>query len=268
MEKCEERSAANAVTLQTFTQGQYASNTAYFYTRDHLGSIREMFKSDGTVVARSDYDPWGRFTAVQNTVKPNFNYTGLYRHTKSGLDFASYRAYDPTLGRWLNRDPIGEAGGLNLYGYVGNDTINATDPLGLLIISAWPNANTLSLQMYHDATAIRLQGHQTFPGEANSSARHQWAAQELAGRYDTMNARMYGALNEIQGFLWHDLWKLPSRIEGDSPWAFQLQDLMDNEIGFGRADCDRMKNEPQQQRLPRPRSSRPWWQRLFASILS
>src|SRR5207253_4607548 len=124
MEKCEERNAANAVTLQTFPQGQYASNTAYFYTRDHLGSIREMFKSDGTVVARSDYDPWGRFTAVQNMVKPNFNYTGLYRHTASKLDFASYRAYDPDLGRWLNRDPIAEAGGLNLYAYVGNSAVS------------------------------------------------------------------------------------------------------------------------------------------------
>lgn len=44
---------------------------------------------------------------------------------------ATFRAYDPDLGRWLSRDPIGERGGLNLYGYVGNNALNRSDPLGL-----------------------------------------------------------------------------------------------------------------------------------------
>jgi len=48
-----------------------------------------------------------------------------------------YRAYDPVLGRWLSRDPIAEAGGMNLYGYVGNNPINRFDPLGLF---SWGDA--------------------------------------------------------------------------------------------------------------------------------
>ena len=130
-EKCEFRDATDAVTLRLYPQGQYAGTTAYFYTRDHLGSIREMFTGGGTVVARYDYDPYGRSTTVLGTTPTDFNFTGLYRHSKSNLDLAVYRAYDADLGRWLSRDPIGEKGGLNLYGYVGNDPMNGVDPLGL-----------------------------------------------------------------------------------------------------------------------------------------
>jgi RHS repeat-associated protein len=68
-----------------------------------------------------------------NTTLPDFNYTGLYRHSASNLDFAVYRAYDPGLGRWLNRDPIGESGAINLYGYVLNNPIHWIDRLGLLV---------------------------------------------------------------------------------------------------------------------------------------
>ena len=50
--------------------------------------------------------------------------TGHYFHAASSLDLTHYRAYDPNNGRWLSRDPIGEAGGLNLYAYVDNNTLN------------------------------------------------------------------------------------------------------------------------------------------------
>src|SRR5207245_1922287 len=121
MDKCEIRNANDGVTLRMYPQGQYASATPYFYTRDHLVSVREMVDASGTVLARYDYDSWGRSTTVINTNKPDFNFTGLYRHSKSNLDFATYRAYDPDLGRWLSRDSIAENAGTNLYRYVRNN---------------------------------------------------------------------------------------------------------------------------------------------------
>lgn len=90
-----------------------------------------MTNSSGTVVGRYDYDPYGRSTKVVNTTLPNYNFTGLYQHAKSGLDMAVYRFYDPDLGRWLSRDPIGEKGGINLYGYSNNDATNQIDLAGL-----------------------------------------------------------------------------------------------------------------------------------------
>src|SRR5690606_13209740 len=50
----------------------------------------------------------------------------------TGLVYCGLRFYDPWKGRWLNRNPIGERGGLNLYGMVGNDPANRVDVLGLL----------------------------------------------------------------------------------------------------------------------------------------
>jgi RHS repeat-associated protein len=130
-EMVEFRDATDAVTQRNYSQGQYVGTTAYFYTRDHLGSIREMLTGGGTVVARYDYDPYGRSTTLLGTTPTDFNFTGLYRHSKSNLNFAVLRAYDPDFGRWLSRDPIAEKGGLNLYAYVGNDPVEKVDPLGL-----------------------------------------------------------------------------------------------------------------------------------------
>jgi RHS repeat-associated protein len=131
-EKCEFRDGNDAVTHQLYGNGQYSGGLQYYYLRDHLGSIREMVKSGGTSVAsRYDYDPYGRSTTILNTTPSDFTFTGLYRHSKSNLDLATHRAYDPDLGRWLSRDPIGESGGLNLYGYVANHPALGVDPSGL-----------------------------------------------------------------------------------------------------------------------------------------
>ncbi len=133
MEKCEFRDANDAVTMFAYPQGQVIGSTAYFYTRDHLGSIREMRSTGkkGAVVARFDYEPYGRSTSVISTTLPDVRFTGLYHHSNSDLELAVYRAYDPGLGRWLSRDPIGEHGGVNLYGYTNNTVINAVDRNGL-----------------------------------------------------------------------------------------------------------------------------------------
>ncbi|GHU24262.1 hypothetical protein AGMMS50243_27130 [Betaproteobacteria bacterium] len=77
-----------------------------------------------------DYDPYG--SLINNpTSAPEFGYAGMQYHQPSGLYLTKYRAYDPRTGRWLSRDPIGEAGGLNLYGYVGGNPVSFVDPLGL-----------------------------------------------------------------------------------------------------------------------------------------
>ena len=146
-ELCEERDATGAnVTKRFFPQGEQIAGTNCFFTRDHLGSIREMTDSSGTTHARYDYDPYGRRTKVQGDLDADFGFTGLYFHATSRLHLALYRAYDADMGRWLNRDPLREHGGLNLYGYVGNNPIMFIDPYGLGFLGDFGNGlnNTVS----------------------------------------------------------------------------------------------------------------------------
>jgi len=127
----EQRDATGGTVVKRFFgQGEQISGTNYFFTTDHLGSVREMTDGSGTIQARYDYDPYGRQTKVSGILDADFGYAGMYYHAPSGLNLTLYRAYSSDLGRWLSRDPLAEMAGLNLYDYGDNDPINRTDPNG------------------------------------------------------------------------------------------------------------------------------------------
>ena len=128
---CEEKNASDAVTKQYFDQGVRLGGSNYYYTRDHLGSIREVIDSGANILARYDYDPYGRQTQLYGTMTVDFGYTGQYFHQPSDLMMAPYREYAASLGRWISRDPAGERSGINLYDYVLNNPIDEIDLMGL-----------------------------------------------------------------------------------------------------------------------------------------
>ena len=66
----------------------------YFYTADHLGSVREMVDNSVTVRARYDYDPYGRRTKLSGDLDSQFGFTGFFFHSTSDLNLTLYRAYD------------------------------------------------------------------------------------------------------------------------------------------------------------------------------
>lgn len=137
---CEERDALGTVTKRFFPQGVKletgpAAGT-YFYARDHLGSVRELTDSSGSVRARYSYDPYGRRTKLSGDLEADFGFAGMFFTAEANLSLTYFRAYDAELGRWLSRDPLKDAErlqGPNLYAYVANDPVNLTDPLGLLL---------------------------------------------------------------------------------------------------------------------------------------
>jgi RHS repeat-associated protein len=142
--------SGSPISTQYFDQGAIISGTPYYYVRDRLGSVTELVTSTGTIASQYTYDPYGNRTTVSGSIVPDIGYSGYFYHKVSGLDFTRHRAYDPIHARWLNRDPIAEAGGVNLYAYVDGNPISRIDPLGLMYIAARAELSSLFL-VFHGA---------------------------------------------------------------------------------------------------------------------
>lgn len=107
------------------------SNT-YYYLCDGNQNITQLLDGAGNIVAKYEYSPFGKLTVSSGNYTDNpFRFSTEFYDTETELEYYNYRYYSPALGRWIKRDPIKEMGGLNIYGMVGNRTINGIDSLGL-----------------------------------------------------------------------------------------------------------------------------------------
>jgi RHS repeat-associated protein len=107
----------------------YEGGTKKWLIADPRGSIIATTDASGNATAINSYGPFGEEGL---TMSGRFGYTGQMRLPDVGLMHYKARAYSPRYGRFLQSDPIGTAGGINLYAYTSNDPINATDPSGLI----------------------------------------------------------------------------------------------------------------------------------------
>ena len=105
------------------------NGTWYTYGHDLTKNITELYNSDGTLQATYDYTPFGAVTT--NGIEQPFQWSSEVYDAELGMVYYNYRHYNPMDGRWINRDPIGENGGLNLYAFVGNNGVLRFDRLGL-----------------------------------------------------------------------------------------------------------------------------------------
>ncbi|WP_406850010.1 RHS repeat-associated core domain-containing protein [Chromobacterium phragmitis] len=108
----------------------------YYYHTDHLGTPQALTDEQGALALEMDYQAWGQAREViadaasKAGIRNPFRFQGQYHDDESGLHYNRYRYYDPEIGRFISRDPIGLMGGINTHNYAPN-SIQWVDPLGL-----------------------------------------------------------------------------------------------------------------------------------------
>jgi len=112
-----------------FTESLTLSHGA---TYDANGNISEYIDlADGSIDAHLEYDAFGRTISTTGVSPISFGFSTKYQDEESGYYYYGFRYYDPEIAGWLNRDPIWENGGYNLYGFTLNNAVLGFDFLGL-----------------------------------------------------------------------------------------------------------------------------------------
>jgi RHS repeat-associated protein len=168
---------------RTVMQGGVPVTTLYYVHADHLNTPRMLTTADanGTVVWRWDSEPFGSTLANADPdqdgqpIAFNLRFPGQYFDAETQLHYNYFRDYEPSLGRYVQSDPIGLAGGLNTYAYVSNNPLSLVDPSGKVGVLAAPLAIGLGACLRVPACARAL-GHAV--GVVITTGAGWWAAQQ------------------------------------------------------------------------------------------
>ncbi|MGZ8711105.1 MAG: RHS repeat domain-containing protein, partial [Thermoanaerobaculia bacterium] len=205
-----------------------ATGAIDWYFNDHLDTPILQTDAEAGVVWRVEYDPYGTVFSVRTGEEKHqpLRFPGQ-ENDGAELSYNIFRWYRSSFGRFTQADPIGfESGDSNWYAYAGGNSVTFADPLGLAIQNP--------MDIYRDFRDRRRRAQDEFRGQ--SEMRHCVFSCRTARDYGSWLTRNAGFVNEAQGFFMHDLRMLGSRLRGDTPWAFQPDDLINNERGFACAD--------------------------------
>lgn len=132
---------AQAIPGLVASGGVSVFGTPSYYHADGNGNVTMLIAGSQMFVAKYLYDPYGNTLAKAGLLADvnNYRFSSKEWNGNSGLYYYLYRFYDPNLQRWVNRDPISEKGGHNLYEFVGNEPVGILDAFGLALVLGSPS---------------------------------------------------------------------------------------------------------------------------------
>ena len=118
-------------TDRPYSMRRSSDGAVFYYVLDQPGHVVGLVDASNQVVNQYRYDPWGNLLSSSEAVAQPLRFGARELDAETGLYYLRARYYDPFTGRFISEDPIGLAGGINPYTYVGSDPVNGRDPTGL-----------------------------------------------------------------------------------------------------------------------------------------
>ena len=205
-----------------------------YYQADGNGNVTCLINEKQAVVARYVHDPFGNVLSLSGPLAEVnlYRFSSKEAHPVSGLVYYGFRFYDPNLQRWLNRDLLAEAGGINLYDFVLNEPMQFVDKYGLDVI--FPADRSKETQKLKDAYK-----------EIRKTDAGRILCDQLEKSKDTFlicpvkgHGSVYDAKNKIIAI---DLNPYPIKTpEGSVPASTERK--LAHEMGHACGEADEMKN--------------------------
>ena len=138
MNRVEEYAYAPGIDRPIATiRGNTGVSSIGYHVQDELGNIIGVIETSAYVSQANSYNAWGSVTETGTATNSRLFWKGLkWEGDVAGLYYMRNRWYDPETGRFMSEDPIGLAGGINMYTFANNDPINGWDPYGLIPCTA------------------------------------------------------------------------------------------------------------------------------------
>jgi len=220
--------------LLASTTQQSSNSTTAFFSYDANGNVGQLVSTNGSILARYEYDPYGKLIkdVADATVRSNpFRFSTKNLDSESGLYYYGYRQYSPEIGRWLSRDPIGEEGFWStrahleklssrkrlkkwacspLLLFLDNNVPNSVDAFGLSISILWPpppppSDPSKGVLVCMGAIVKAFITAETFPKDGDAEIAHCETSCKLANACGENMADAIGILKEANDVLLHSI---------------------------------------------------------------
>ncbi|WDY60601.1 RHS domain-containing protein [Pseudomonas sp. PSKL.D1] len=177
--------------LARLDQAEGEAQKVYYFHTDQIGTPLELTDSDGEIVWQATYRSWGTVESLAvGEIEQNLRFQGQYHDAETGLHYNTFRYYDSEVGRFVTQDPIGIAGGDNLYKY-------APSPVGWI--------DVLGLSCNSDAKMLRKNLGASPQGGGQYDAHHIVMSNSKDLRMDALREKMEGFdidINDKRNGIW------------------------------------------------------------------